>query len=121
MKTFSAKTSFRTDDADSRVMVREAGGVHRLPLHKERGAAYPKSPDGHAWGYAGSGPAQLALDLLWEIYGSQPSPTLYQRFKVAFVANLDQDAGWSISEERIRGMVEGLGGWQPAYDDEKES
>ena len=115
MKTFFAKASFRTDDASSRVMVSEAGKTHRLALRHERGAAAPKSPDGHSWGYAGSGPAQLALDLLWEIYGRQPSPTLFQRFKDAFVAKLDQDAGFTVTEERIREIVEALGGWKPAY------
>lgn len=119
MKTFSAKTSFRTDDTTSRVMVSEAGKTHHLALRKERGAAYPKSPDGHAWGYSGSGPAQLALDLLWEIYGSQPDPGLMQQFKAGFVGHLDQDAGWTATEEQIREMVDALGGWKPAYD-EKE-
>jgi hypothetical protein len=115
MKTFSAKASFRSDDVASRVMVSEAGETHRLSLRHERGAAAPKSPDGHAWGYAGSGPAQLALDLLWEVYGRCPAPPLLQQFKAAFVAKLDQDAGFTVTEERIREIVEALGGWKPAF------
>jgi hypothetical protein len=118
MKTFSAKSSFRTDDTSSRVMVSGGrGGVRWLPIRKEHGAAYPKSPDGHSWGYSGSGPAQLAMDLLWEVYGLQPSPPLLQQFKSAFVARLNPDAGWSVSEDRIREIVESLGGWQPAKTD----
>ena len=118
MKTFSAEGSFRVDDEVSRVMVVEAGRARRLPLRKERGAAHPKSPDGHSWGYGGSGPAQLAMDMLWEVYGAQPATGLYQRFKDVFVAKLDQDAGWAVSEERVREMVDALGGWRPAYEEE---
>jgi len=120
MKAFSVKDSFHQDDAACRVMVSEGGKTRRLPLRKERGAAYPKSPTGHAWGYGGSGPSQLAMDLLWEIYGSQPAPMLSYQFKALFVAKLDPEAGWSVTEEHIRALVEALGGWKPAYDEKKK-
>lgn len=43
------------------------------------------SPDGFNWGYGGSGPAQLALAICLELFGSANG---YQDFKWAIVANL---------------------------------
>lgn len=46
------------------------------------------SPDGFNWGYAGSGPAQLALAICLELYGS---PNVkYQGFKFKYIATLPQ-------------------------------
>jgi len=35
------------------------------------------SPDGHSWGYGGSGPAELAKDILCDHLGGEPDPRLY--------------------------------------------
>lgn len=65
-----------------------------------------KSPDGFAWGYLGSGPAQLALALLadWfartsENYGfsDRLAERLFQDFKSAYIAGLHGDEAWSIT------------------------
>lgn len=40
------------------------------------------SPSGFSWGYLGSGPAELALSILWDHLGCEPTPALYQDFKV---------------------------------------
>jgi hypothetical protein len=93
-------------------------GSHTLKIRKERGAAYPKSPDGHGWGYGGSAAAQLSMDMLWEVYGAQPDPSLIQQFKAVFVAKLDQESGWTATEAHVRDLVDGLGGWKPAYPEE---
>jgi len=45
------------------------------------------SPDGFAWGYGGSGPSQLALSIMLEIFGL---PCQYQKFKFDFIAGLPQ-------------------------------
>lgn len=71
------------------------------------------SPTGFSWGYAGSGPAQLALAIMCDFYG-KPSreeqlralhPVHYQDFKFAFVARLDMHAGWRLTEEELRDVV----------------
>jgi hypothetical protein len=50
------------------------------------------SPDGFAWGYGGSGPAQLALAILLEAGVSDDRAVrLHQRFKAAFVTKWVQD------------------------------
>lgn len=46
------------------------------------------SPDGFNWGYAGSGPAQLALAILLEIWPQPKAMDWYQKFKTMVVAEL---------------------------------
>lgn len=52
------------------------------------------SPDGYEWGYAGSGPADFALNILLH-YGVSPARAdeLHQSFKAAFVAGLPARGG----------------------------
>lgn len=51
------------------------------------------SPSGFAWGYSGSGPAQLALAILLAVgIGETAAVSLHQRFKSEFVAPLRNDA-----------------------------
>lgn len=62
------------------------------------------SPSGFAWGYGGSGPAQLALALLMDALGDQGMAlTYYQDFKRDHVARWD--AAWSITAEDIQFYV----------------
>jgi hypothetical protein len=44
------------------------------------------SPTGFAWGYGGSGPAQLALAILLEVAGKDLALRHYQRFKWDYVS-----------------------------------
>ena len=54
------------------------------------------SPDGLSWGYAGSGPAQLALALLMEVLNDwERVQAIYQRFKEHFVARIPQHTNWT--------------------------
>jgi hypothetical protein len=120
MKTFTAVSGFR-DEEHGRVQVVDDGpngGLRTmrrakpLKIRSQYGANGPKSPDGHAWGYAGSGPAQLAMDILWELYGREPSAVLLQTFKVGVIARLNQDDGFRITEEEVRLFVDGAGGFE---------
>jgi hypothetical protein len=52
------------------------------------------SPDGFAWGYGGSGPAQLALALLLEFADEDFALKNYQDFKWKKIASL-QDGTYS--------------------------
>ena len=58
------------------------------------------SPGGFSWGYSGSGPAELAMCILWDFLGHEPHPMLYQKFKEDFVAKW-QHADWSLSGDEI--------------------
>lgn len=58
---------------------------------------YNHSPTGFAWGYLGSGPAQLALALLLEETDQDTALRLHQRFKAEIIARL-KGARWAISD-----------------------
>lgn len=66
------------------------------------------SPDGFAWGYGGSGPAELARCLLIDALDvEKPHPALYQSFKDAFVARWPQECDWQMDAATIRRWVIG--------------
>ena len=65
------------------------------------------SPDGFAWGYAGSGPAQLALAiLLRETNDPEEAQDHYQRFKFELIATLDADQDWTMTGAYVRHWLE---------------
>ncbi len=68
------------------------------------------APGGFAWGYEGSGPAELARCILLDPYGVIPPadpwagdrlPAPYQAFKRDVVARQPQSEPWSITSEEI--------------------
>lgn len=60
------------------------------------------SPDGFAWGYSGSGPAQLALALLVSaLNDKERALRLYQMFKSEFVAKLEYGEPWEIVDRAL--------------------
>jgi hypothetical protein len=77
------------------VLVTDADGERMLPFHSRH------SPTGWAWGYGGSGPAQLALDILWDHLDEEPPGWLYQQFKTDVIGRLEQGKPWSITGEQI--------------------
>ena len=82
------------------------------------------SPDGFEWGYAGSGPAQLALaiiaDLLrnpeclkrlnetidksWHLTAEAWASRLHQQFKAALIAWIQTDT-WEFDERTLMGIL----------------
>lgn len=48
------------------------------------------SPDGFAWGYGGSGPAQLALAICLELFDTETGLEVYQDFKWKYIAVIHQ-------------------------------
>jgi hypothetical protein len=64
------------------------------------------SPTGFAWGYWGSGPAQLSLAILADFLGDDArARRLHQRFKFAVIGALEQDKGWVLTDNTVRKMV----------------
>jgi hypothetical protein len=60
------------------------------------------SPTGFAWGYGGSGPAQLALALLLDVTHNETlSLELYQQFKREIVCTWASDRNWEMDGEAI--------------------
>src|SRR5262245_11238444 len=65
------------------------------------------SPTGFEWGYAGSGPAQLALAILVDATGDDLlALPLHQRFKFERITTLRRDVGWSMTHESVLAFVQ---------------
>lgn len=84
-------------------------GRELLPARSQR--FHNHSPDGFAWGYGGSGPAQLALALCLRIFEYKRAPNDwvslpfdYQQFKWDIIAklNIDDDFMIELDLEKIR-------------------
>ena len=64
------------------------------------------SPTGFAWGYGGSGPAQLALALAADALGDdERAQKVYQDLKFKVVARLPEGR-WTLSEAQVRAAIE---------------
>lgn len=75
------------------------GNVRRL-LHHVR-----HSPDGHSWGYLGSGPSELAKDILWDHFGIEPHPACYQDFKEDVVARIPLELPFEVTTDTIESWL----------------
>lgn len=62
------------------------------------------SPTGFEWGYAGSGPADTARSLLWDVVGREVPAGVYQAFKFDVVVGLRD--GWVLTEDSIRAWLQ---------------
>jgi hypothetical protein len=60
------------------------GVAHRFVVH---------SPTGFEWGYGGSGPGDLALNILAEFLAPPDAWVLHQAFKWAFIAHVPREGG----------------------------
>jgi len=78
----------------------------RTKLLDPRYDLWNHSPTGFTWGYAGSGPAQLALAILADYFGAKPggkalANALYQSFKFAVIVALPQECEWKMRFEEV--------------------
>ncbi len=63
------------------------------------------SPTGFEWGYAGSGPAQLALALAADVLRDDDRALLvYQRLKFELVGAFAEE-GWALTEAQLWGTI----------------
>ncbi|HRV02762.1 MAG TPA: DUF6011 domain-containing protein [Mesotoga sp.] len=62
------------------------------------------SPDGYEWGYSGSGPADLALNILLLFVEESEAYRLHQQFKSQFVASMPEEGG-IIENKDIRNWL----------------
>lgn len=80
-------------------------GVELVPGPSQ--AVFNHSPDGFNWGYAGSGPAQLALAICLAVGMSREDAlSRYQSFKFEQVARWDGDFEVMLSRKEIVGYGE---------------
>jgi hypothetical protein len=75
------------------------GELRRLPLRLDLDN---HSPTGFEWGYAGSGPAQLALALLADATRRDATArALHQAFKFKIITPLARDALWEMTDDDV--------------------
>lgn len=95
--------------------VRTAPGVTKVHVLL-RGESKPlrhvvrHSPTGFEWGYGGSGPSDLALSILTDVFGFDPPTNIYMAFKFSKVALFEDE--WSITEYESRAW---LADWRERY------
>jgi hypothetical protein len=94
----------RNDDGTCHVSVVQVFGT--VPLVAEplnlRLDLVNHSPTGFEWGYAGSGPSQLALAILADVLGDDKAAiTLHQHFKFHTIAKLPRDTPWELTVHQV--------------------
>lgn len=68
-----------------------------------------RSPDGFEWGYGGSGPADLALNILSLVLPKRKAYELHQDFKWEFIATMPEKGGIIKKEDIIDWIEEQVG------------
>jgi hypothetical protein len=64
------------------------------------------SPDGFSWGYAGSGPAQLALAILCDhLNNDDLAQHIYQDFKFKAITTLPMNEGFELTSDEVQRIV----------------
>ena len=92
---------------DRIVEIEQNGSVAPLPLEPSLEIA-DHSPDGFNWGYNGSGAAQLALGILYEVTGDTAlARSYYQMFKWDHVSRWGER--WEMSEIEVRRWLRDVG------------
>jgi hypothetical protein len=71
------------------------------------------SPTGFAWGYGGSGPAQLALALACDMLGpgkvcDDLALAIYQELKWSVISRLPGGEPFRLTEDELRTAIEGI-------------
>jgi hypothetical protein len=97
-----APRKFFANAPDSVLLSRDETGAHadiprRFVVH---------SPTGFEWGYGGSGPADLALNILGAFVAPPLAWRLHQRFKFDFIAKLSREGPHVLTGRSIRAWVE---------------
>ncbi|MBN9519239.1 hypothetical protein J0H58_12075 [bacterium] len=101
MKTYSGS---RTASGCSVTVTDDDGRRALNPRHDLRN----HSPDGFEWGYAGSGPAQLALALAADVLaGDDEALRVYQRLKARVVVGLSRE-GWTLTADELAETIRTL-------------
>ncbi len=102
-RVFSGKKT----ETDRIVEIEQNGRVAPLPLEPSLEIA-DHSPDGFNWGYNGSGSAQLALGILYEVTGdAELARSYYQFFKADHVSRWGER--WEMSEREVRRWLRDVG------------
>jgi hypothetical protein len=107
MRIYTGKREKRTAEGGATVFV----DGHPLALEPSL-EIRQHSPTGFEWGYGGSGPSQLALAILLDLYDRHTAEEHYQEFKWKFISTAPQEGfaitsteidAWLKEQKRLRG------------------
>lgn len=102
---------YRGNPAGGRFVVTIMGDDGKIRRLDPRLDIRNHSPSGFAWGYGGSGPAQLALAILCDaLEDDQRAEHLYQRYKDVVIARLNPDRHWALARSSVLAMVQRIEG-----------
>lgn len=105
----TAKTYVGTRNARGDVRIRVVDIDGRTRDLEPRTDLFNHSPTGFEFGYAGSGPAQLALAILADVlHDDRKAVEWHQRFKFDRISPLPRDEPWSMSEGEVREWLAGV-------------
>lgn len=92
------------------VTVRQGNKVKKLsPKRSQR--IYNHSPNGFECGYAGSGPAQLALAIILDAFPNEDKDWVlrrYQVFKAKVIAKLPRDGSWVLPIDQVNKAIRAI-------------
>ncbi len=79
--------------------------------HQPSLAVRNHSPDGFAWAYGGSGPAQLALAILLNETDRETAEYLYMHYKIQIISCLPGGEGssWRLTSEDVKQWINDKG------------
>lgn len=73
------------------------------------------SPTGFSWGYAGSGPSQLALAILCAVYDEDFAKLHYMRFKAHVITRLPRREDWVMTGAQVEEHMTRILAWKDRY------
>lgn len=105
MKEYYAECGYWGLDDDFGVFVVETEKPLQYHLNPRFDLAN-HSPTGFAWGYGGSGPAQLALAICADLLeDDERAMRVYQSVKFSVIGKLDQERGFRLTESQLRSAI----------------
>lgn len=115
MKTY---TAYRINGDPVVTVTDDYGQRELLPGPSRR--IWDHSPTGFEWGYGGSGPAQLALAILFDATGRRGLASCrYQTLKWEFIANAPK-AGFTLTQREIEQWLDTKSpGWRRCDEEEE--
>ena len=94
---------YYTGIRDKRDLLVHVDGRTLFPFESQQ--IHNHSPGGFEWGYGGSGPSQLALAILLDMFGKSIAATHYQAFKQDFIETARFE-GFVINSDDITAWLE---------------
>ena len=113
MKRYLGRFRVENGDPKSFVVQVEQDGEHHYLSPEPSLRLANHSPTGFSWGYEGSGPAQLALAILYDFTGDADYALAnYQDFKREQIARMSMTSAWDMEGEALQKWIDTRATWE---------